>query len=334
MKLKNGNTVLALLVLSSLATPVFAIAPSWWGGEIQAAQAGFGYGRYEATLIPGTGVGSITGFFNLCYTNDYQNCISYNPNDINHFETDVEFTPTGNENRIRRWISSTCLSSSDCRIFRPSPWPRDNNKSLLAASFNTFPHNNQLYSQMNPYTAYHTYTFVNLPNEVYWMIDDKKILNRTPNGQPLPRNYPNYNKFKNILYNKQAKLIINLWDGSQGRSGGFGGPASVIQTEGQPAQIQRVAYYPAMCDLIGNCRISDTPSFLSDFKAGKFIRDGVNLVIQEGNDICSSQNRVNPNTLWFSIMRNAYPVYVAPSHVNCKYTKNGSITLRYTSTPQ
>lgn len=332
--IKRFSLLWALLSLPVLSASAFAVKPSWWGGEIQAVQTsiGFGYGKYEVEMIPGTGVGSISGFFNLCYSNNHQDCIDYSPQDDNHFETDVEFTPTGDEKVQRRWLTTPCLTDSSCNVTTPSPWPRDNAKNLLAVSFNTFPQDNQVYFKMNPYTTFHTYTFVNLPNEVYWEVDGVKTLSRVPSSPVAVRNFPKYKLFENALKANRIKLIINIWDGSQGGQGGFGGGGNVQQTEGTPARIRRVAYYPANCNN-GNCTISSNPAFLTDFVNGKFIRNNGDVPVKEGLSVCAEAGRTGPLTLWTAVKRDAYPVYVAPSHVNCTYTKNGDIKLRYAKTP-
>ena len=325
-----GSKLFSLSILSAalLTTQAFAVKPSWWGGEIQANQ-GVGFGRYEVTAIPSTGAGSITGFFNLCYTDNlYQNCIPYNSIDKFHFETDIEFTPTGDENVKRRFID-TCLSDDNCTISYPSPWPRDANKNLQAISFNTFPPDNQLYyktKDFNSYTGYHTYIFVNLPKEVYWEVDGKKILSRLPHANIGPRNYPEYPNFNQKLSFKDVKLVINLWDGSQGGNGGFGGPSNVQQTTGKPAQIQRVAYYPAKCNSEGDCTIDSNPSFLMDMQKKQFIKEGKTITSPQ---ICGGNSA---NTLWTKITRTDYPVYVSPGHVICDTSKD-SIVLYYSSAP-
>jgi len=316
-----------------LSTTTFAVRKAWWGGEIHANQT-FGYGKYEATLIPGAGAGSITGFFNLCYTNNTRtSCISYNPADQYHFETDVEFTPTGNISQQRRWITSPCLSSAKCAVTVPNTqyWPRDSRGLLEAVSFNTFPQDNQVYYRMQPYSNYHIYTFVNLPNEVYWEVDGEKILNRMPNGNPDIRNDPMYKDFKQVAESNQLTMILNIWDGTQGSAGGFGGSSTTKRTQGNVI-VTKVAYYPASCNAQGNnCEISANPTFLTDLTQGKFIKNGVPITIKRGDSICS-QDTKNESTFWIPIQRNSYPVYVSPSHVSCNYnadTKHGNILLSF-----
>lgn len=332
--LQKIQLICILFILSFVTSTALAVAPSWWGGEIHANQM-VGYGKYEATLIPGTGAGSITGLFNLCYTNDFKSCVNYNPNDANHFETDVEFTPTGNTQVTRLWVTS-CLTDLTCNTYYPNPWPRDGNGNLQAVSFNTFPHDNQLYYQppFDPYTTAHVYTFVNLPTEVYWEVDGKKILSRVPSSSIGPRNYPAYVNFKTILQQNQATLIINLWDGSQGASGGFGGPSTVQQTAGNPAIIQRVAYYPATCTTSKvkstNCVISKTPTFLTDFVNNQFIKNGSSVTVKQGDPVCATQSGIKDKTFWVMILRTAFPVYVSPGHVTCSYPSNG-IQLNFSS---
>ena len=95
MKYKHLFTGLSVVIAAgcTATSPSPSTAPSWWGGEIHANQT-FGYGIYEATLTPSTGQGSITGFFNLCYSDPgHIKCIQYSTNNSDHLELDMEFTP-------------------------------------------------------------------------------------------------------------------------------------------------------------------------------------------------------------------------------------------------
>jgi hypothetical protein len=322
--MKIGIHAAAALSVLIVSGPAFAVGNSWWGGEIQANQNpgrgnGFGYGRYEAAIIPSTGAGSITGFFNLCYGDDnYSNCVPYNPDEPHHFEVDgVEFTPTGNDPQNRRWIR-TCLKDDDCNVQHPDTPPRVGD-NLKAASLNTFPNDNQVYAflDFNPYGGYHTYQFQVLPDKVIWSIDGKQILSRTTNASiGIRRLDANYARFDQLLRNGQVKLVINVWDGTQGQSGGFGGKSSVQQTTGVAAKIQRVAYYPATCSG-STCKISDNPSFLADFANKKFVKNGQAVTINPQNNLCTPADGAKSDTLWLKIARPDYPVYTSTAHVTC-----------------
>lgn len=335
MTLRPAALAAALLLAS---TPAFAVGNSWWGGEILANQAagkgnGIGYGLYEAKLIPSTGKGSITGFFNLCYTadNNFADCILYNKKDQFHLEIDaLEFTPLGNNPQNRRWIDS-CNSDSDCAVSHPNPPPRTNEGSLKAVSFNTFPGNNQVYARtkFNPYAEYHTYSVLVLPDQIVWKIDGEPILTRTRDaGIDLRKLPPGYANFDQLLRNGRAKLRLNVWDGSQGTEGGFGGPPTTQQSTGQEGRIQRVAYYAATCD--GDvCTLPDEPSFLTDFEAKRFIKDGKEFDLNSGAKVCDRNggNRI----FWQLVRRDDFPVYVNPGNVNCSF--DNGIYMYMTKTP-
>lgn len=306
------------IALCLISASVLAKAPSFIGSEIVAKQS-MGYGRYIIKLKPATAVGSITGFFNLCYTDDFENCISYNPNDENHLEMDVEFTPTGYNPAKRNWMKN-CTDDTTCQIYHPSPEPRVDD-SLSAVSFNTFPHDNQVYYQINnPYADFHTYSIDVFPNQITWSVDGTAVLTRDIDATNFIRAMPpKWATFNDLLKNNKITMVANIWDGSQGGNGGFGGGPDIIQTPGQ-AEIQLIAYYPATCN--GNkCTIDANPSFLVDFVKHQYIQNGG--PIQSG-DICGSKL----SDLFNFILRTDYPVYVDPKNVQCAADR---LILKYSS---
>lgn len=317
-------TLAAGVLLAS--TPALAVAPSWWGGEGVANQTpgkgiGIGYGLYEATMIPSTGQGSITGYFNICYVpNNYSKCINFNGEPF-HLEVDtLEFTPLGDKPERRNWIN-TCLSDSDCQVFHPDTAPRTGDGNLKAVSFNTFPGDNQVYAKLrfNPYADYHQYSVLILPDRIEWKVDGETVLTRDRNATVGVRKLPpGYANFDQLLRNGQMKLIINVWDGSQGGDGGFGGPKTTQQTTGQEARFQRIAYYAATCDG-DTCTMPSEPSFLTDFAAKKFRKDNQAWDLNSGSTVCSTGN--GNRVFWELIRRNDYPVYVSPGNVSCSYDR-------------
>lgn len=311
------NQLLAL-TLALFAVPALAIKPSFIGSEIQTKQT-MGYGKYSISLKASEGVGSITGFFNLCYANDsYTECVNWNPDDAHHLEMDVEFTPTGDHLLLSKpWVNA-CLTD-DCASKPLYEAPRTASASLKAVSFNTYPANNQLYSRLgiDPYTDFNTYTIEVLPNKITWAVNGDKVLTREVGAQNALRVMPqHWDKFNNLLLDKKIKFITNLWDGSQGGNGGFGGGPSIIQTPGT-AEIQKMAYYPAEC-VNENCTISDEPSFLMDLISNTYIFNGQK---QEGANFCPLFDK-----FFTKINRTDYPVYVNPNNVQCTEDK---IILKY-----
>jgi beta-glucanase (GH16 family) len=332
------SAALAALLLLTATQSASAEGNSWWGGEVLANQSkgkgnGIGYGLYEATMIPSTGQGSITGFFNICYTpDDYSSCIDYNKKPQFHVEVDtLEFTPLGDESQTwRNWID-TCTSDAECTVYHPSPWPRTNDGNLKAVSFNTFPSNNQVYAKLkfNPYADYHEYSVLVLPNKIVWRVDGEVVLSRTRRADVAMRRLDSdYDRFDQLLRNGQLKLIFNLWDGSQGKEGGFGGPPSTRQTTGQEARVQRVAYYAATCNG-DECTLPDQPSFLTDFAKKKFVKDGVPYDLGSADKVCDTGK--GNRTFWQLVYRNAFPVYVSPNNVNC--TVDRGIYMYMTKNP-
>lgn len=322
MIIRSAMLAAGMLLVSGAA---HAVGNSWWGGEILANQTpgkgnGIGYGLYEATLSPSTGQGSITGFFNLCYTpdNDFSKCIDWNRKDPFHLEIDaLEFTPLGDRPQNRRWVDS-CTSDADCDVFHPNPAPRTNEGSLKAVSFNTFPGNNQVYARLrfNPYNDFHTYSVLVLPNEIVWKVDGETILTRRRDaGIDIRQLPPGYANFDQLLRHGQLKLRLNVWDGSQGKEGGFGGPPSTQQSTGKEARVQRVAYYAATCSG-DDCTLPSEPSFLTDFAAKKFIRDGKEFDLSSTSKVCDKGGN---RAFWHLVRRDAFPVYVDPGNVACSF---------------
>jgi hypothetical protein len=333
MQMTKRYLAVALIAGLMLAPEAaFADANSWWGGEVHAVQKpgkgnGFGYGRYEVSAIAGTGVGSITGIFPLCYSEgNYKQCIDYNQEDRYHFEVDIlETTPLGNKPEQRRWIE-TCTSDDKCDISHPNPAPRDGNGSLKAVSFNTFPRDNQVYAfaDASIYTKVQKYVVTILPDKITWSVDGKAVLSRTVDARVDARRLNDrYRDFDEILREGKISLAINYWDGTQGNNGGFSGPAFTKVTAGTPAKIQRVAFYPANCTG-DSCKIAKNPSFLADFKGGKFVQNGKTVQVNDGN-ICSENK---DSGMFRVIYRNAFPVYVKPANVAC--TKKDGLTLKMT----
>jgi hypothetical protein len=311
----------------------FADAQSWWGGEVHAIQKpgkgnGFGYGRFEVSAIAGTGVGSITGIFPLCYSEgNYKECIEYNREDRYHFEIDVlEATPLGNQPQQRRWVE-ICTTDDNCAVTHPNPPPRDGQGSLKAMSFNNFPKDNQVYvyADASMYSAVQKYVVTVLPGKITWSVNGKQVLVREKNARVGLRGLPErYESFDEILRNGKIQLAMNYWDGTQGDNGGFSGPAFTKVTAGTPAHIERVAFFPADCT--GNdCTIAKKASFLADFKAGKFIQNG-KTVNKSGVTVCGDKK--TSDALFEIIYRNAFPVYVKPGNVQCD--KQDGIKLKMT----
>jgi hypothetical protein len=308
------------LWLAALPGEAAAQRVAWWGGEVQALQTpgkgnGFGYGIYEGVMSASTGQGSITGFFNLCYADaDYSNCVFYNDDDGHHFEADFEFTPVGNETQGRRWFD-ICTNDNNCDVRRPPSFPRVNGNTK-GASINTYPIDNQLYAELDfdPYAQFHRYTITVLPSKIIWSIDGRDVMVRARNADiGVRRLSPNYARFDQLLREGQIKLILNVWDGSTGGAGFFGGPGSTNRTSGKAALIRRVTYWPADC-VNNDCTVPDRPSFNSDFGSGVFIRNG-QRVTMPGDQACAIRD--NNSALWQKIRRSDYPVYVSPAHVTC-----------------
>ena len=324
----------AALLAGLVAGPAAALADakSWWGGEVHAVQKpgkgnGFGYGRFEVTATAGTGVGSITGIFPLCYSEgNYKQCIDYNQEDRYHFEVDIlETTPLGNEPQRRRWIE-TCTSDSNCAVSHPDPVPRDSDGSLKAISFNTFPRDNQVYAFASGsiYDSPQKYVVTILPKKITWSLNGKEILSRTLDAGTSERRLDSrYADFDEILRDGKISLAMNYWDGTQGNNGGFSGPAFTKVTAGKPARIERVAFFPADCTG-DKCTIAKKPSFLADFKANKFVQNRKTVSVTDAS-VCSENK---DSGMFRVIYRNAFPVYVKPGNVKCD--KQDGITLKMT----
>ena len=331
----NSRITLAALAGCLALAPAAALADanSWWGGEIVAVQKpgkgnGFGYGRYEVSAIAGTGVGSITGIFPLCYSEGkYEDCIEYNPEDRYHFEVDIlEATPLGNQPQQRRWVE-ICTTDANCDVTHPNPPPRDRDGSLKAASFNTFPKDNQVYvyARAGMYDNYQNYVVTILPGEITWSVNGEEVLSRTDTARNGLRRLPDrHESFDNVLRNGKISLVMNYWDGTQGGNGGFSGPAFTKVTSGSPVRIQRVAFYPADCTG-DSCTIDQKPSFLADFKSRKFVQDGRWAKVSDAT-VCGEKK--GDDVMFRQIYRNAYPVYVKPSNVKCD--RQDGITMKMT----